>query len=158
MPIRSLHLHIAGLTFGLAALIATTVGATEPDAALPQPVTLASMLTLQESGASPATVAPAELPASVTNPSGILPLATGGPFVFDALPTRGSCVLRPDVRCTGPDYCGCNPRIYYGTNPCDDDPVLTMSPKVCDAKTTHWYTKAWNMITRKKAIAEAINH
>ena len=67
-------------------------------------------------------------------------------------------MLRPDVRCTGPDYCGCSPRVYYGTNPCDDDPVLTMSPNVCDAKTTHWYTKAWNMVTRKKAIAEAINH
>lgn len=158
MPIRSLHLSTAGITFGLAALIATTAGATEPDTALPQPVTLASIMTLQDPDPSPATVESADLPASMTNPSGIIPLATGGPFVFDALPTRGSCMLRPDVRCTGPDYCGCSPRVYYGTNPCDDDPVLTMSPNVCDAKTAHWYTKAWNMVTRKKAIAEAINH
>jgi hypothetical protein len=157
MPIRSLHLFIAGCLFGFVGLLGTAAIASEPNAKLPQPITLASRLTLQGSEASPTTVQPADLPSSLTNPIGILPLATGGPFVFEPLPTPGSCVLRPNVHCTGPDYRGCSPRIYYGTNPCDDDPILTMSPDVCDAKTTHWYTKAWNMISRKKAIAEAVS-
>lgn len=158
MPIRSLHSLAAGLSLGLAGLLGGTIQATEPQSSLPQPVTLASMMILQEtadeSTASPTTA----LPASITAPSEILPLATGGSFIFEPLPTRGSCVLRPDVRCTGPDYCGCTPRIYYGTNPCDDDPVLTMSPTVCDHKTMHWYEKAFNMVLRKKAIAAALNH
>jgi hypothetical protein len=96
-------------------------------------------------------------PASMTNPSGILSLATGGPFIFDPLPLRGSgCEPRPILSCTGPDFCGCTKRIYYGTNPCDDDPVLTMSPTINDAKTTHWYQHAVWMVTRKKAVTEAI--
>ena len=99
-----------------------------------------------------------DLPASITAPSGILPLATGVPFVFEPLPAHGPCLSVPDIRCTGPDYCGCAPRIYYGTNPLDDDPILTMSPSVCDSKTRHWFTKARNIVLRKKAITEAIKN
>jgi len=155
MPIRSLHFSTAGIAFGLAALIATTAGATEPDAALPQPVTLASIMTLQDPDPSPATVESADLPASITNPSGIIPLATGGPFVFDTLPMRGNgCRPRPIISCTGPDFCGCTKRIYYGTNPCDDDPVLPLPQSGYDPKTKHWYQHAYDMVIRKKSVTE----
>ncbi len=98
-----------------------------------------------------------EKPASMTNPSGILPLATGSQFAFEPLPKRGNgCNPRPIIHCTGPDFYGCTERIYYGTNPCDDDPVLSMSPPINDAVTTHWYQHAFKMVTRKKAIVEAI--
>lgn len=78
--------------------------------------------------------------------------------MFEPLPTRGTCVLKPDVRCTGPNYRDCTPRIYYGTHPCNDDPVLTMSPTVSDPITTHWYPKAFNSVLSKKKMAEALNH
>ncbi|WP_153556286.1 hypothetical protein [Roseimaritima sediminicola] len=106
--------------------------------------------------ASYPSTAPADLPTSVTRPSGVLSLATGGPAVLPELPlARGGCQPRPAVRCTGPCYRGCTPPIYYGTDPTDDDPVLSMSPTVCDACTTHWYEHALRMILRKKAITEA---
>lgn len=114
-------------------------------------------MTLQESEDASSATTKTDLPASITAPSGILPLATDGAFVFEPLPTLGLCALRPDVRCTGPDYCSCMPRIYYGTNPCDDDPVLTMRPTVRDPKTLHWYEKALSMVRRKTAIAEVLN-
>ena len=96
-------------------------------------------------------------PASVTNPSGILPLATGGPFVFDPLPmASGGCNSRPSLSCTGPDFSSCSKRLYYGTNPCDDDPVLSLYPAINDGLTQHWYQHAFRMITRKKAVTEAI--
>ncbi len=111
---------------------------------LPEPVTLDA----------PAT---SDKPASVTNPSGILPLATGGPFVFEPLPmASGGCNPRPSLSCTGPDFSGCSKRLYYGTDPCDDDPVLPLYPAINDGLTQHWYQHAFRMITRKKTITEAI--
>ncbi|WP_235952309.1 hypothetical protein [Crateriforma spongiae] len=99
-----------------------------------------------------------ELPASITKPNGVLTLATDGPAALPALPMRShGCNPRPFVDCTGPDYCGCHPRTFYGTNPCDDDPILTMSPTVNDSWTSHWYRKALDMVRRKTHIAEAIN-
>ncbi|EMI24731.1 MULTISPECIES: hypothetical protein [Rhodopirellula] len=137
---------------------------------LPQPVTLAApemgnMSDMLQSSSTPEmsdAIAPTnrsvtELPASVTSPSGILPSSTGGPFVFEPLAMCGNgCNPRPMIDCTGPDYCGCTKRIYYGTNPCDDDPILPLHPSVNDKITKHWYQHAFNMVTRKKAITEAI--
>tara|TARA_R110002073_G_scaffold8761_7_gene46905 strand:+ start:1277 stop:1774 length:498 start_codon:yes stop_codon:yes gene_type:complete len=128
---------------------------TSPEMSL-QPVPVQD-LTMAAGGSPSQMVDESENPASMTNPSGILPLAIDGQFAFEPLPARGDvCNPRPIVSCLGPDYCGCHPRIYYGTNPCDDDPVLTMSPTVCDGKTTHWYQHAFRMVTRKKAVTEAI--
>ena len=99
-----------------------------------------------------------ELPASIRNPGGILPLATAEPVALPPVPMQSmGCNPKPHLRCLGPDFCGCSPRIYYGTNPCDDDPVLTMSPTINDPWTRHWYHKAWDMVVRKKSIAAAIN-
>lgn len=98
-----------------------------------------------------------DLPASITQPSGILTLAPAGLQGLPALPTRGrGCNLCPDIRCQGPLYSGCSPRIYYGTNPRDDDPILPLYPQINDAKTTHWYDAALRMVQRKKAVAEVI--
>ncbi|QEG41257.1 hypothetical protein [Roseimaritima ulvae] len=96
-----------------------------------------------------------DLPASITDPSGTLSLETGGPYVFDPLPIKGNgCRPRPIISCTGPDFCGCTKRIYYGTNPCDDDPVLPLSQTGCDPKTKHWYQHAYDMVIRKKSVTE----
>lgn len=98
-----------------------------------------------------------DLPASITQPSGILRLAPAGIQGLPVLPTRGhGCNLCPDVRCHGPVYPGCSPFIYYGTNPRDDDPVLPLYPHINDAKTKHWYDAALRMVRRKKAVAEVI--
>jgi|SRR6056297_1944035 len=161
MYMRSSNHLFACLAVVMVGVLATVASATEPETGLPKPVTLASMMTMQDGDmdnveSDKVNSQSGDLPASVSNPSGILSLATDGPFYFEPLPTRGTCVLRPDVRCIGPDYRGCNSRIYYGTSPCDDDPILTMTPNVCDVKTTHWYTKAWNMVVQKKAITEAL--
>jgi hypothetical protein len=168
--------------FGLAALllVGSTASAQSPiESALPSPVIIQAPQTARPNASMsisdtmqlnemtvdegvmdtipPTQYDSSELPASMTNPSGILPLAIDGQFAFEPLPARGDvCNRRPIVSCLGPDYCGCHPRIYYGTNPCDDDPVLTMSPTVCDGKTTHWYQHAFRMVTRKKAVTEAI--
>ncbi len=156
MPILSLYHVAAGLSFGLVSLLAGTIQATEPQSSLPQPVTLASMMAVQETDDDSTAASTSNLPASITAQGEVLALATDGPFVFEPLSTRGTCSLRPDVRCTGPDYCGCTPRIYYGTNPSDDDPVLPLHPTINDPKTRHWYHHAFDMILRKKRIAEAI--
>ena len=165
------HWVIATVVIGV-----TSCTATAQDSfgqSLPQPVTLAapemddmtamsdmlhSTSTLEMSDAiTPTNHSVAELPASITNPSGILPSATGGAFVFDPLPMCGNgCNPRPIIDCTGPDFCGCTKRIYYGTNPCDDDPILPLYQSVNDKKTKHWYQHAFDMVTRKKAITEAI--
>ena len=163
MFVRPSNHLFASLAFVLTGGFAVNAGATDAKSDLPQPITLASRVTMQDDelpnvGSGDVASPSKDLPASIANPSGILPLATSGAFVFEPLPTRGSCAFIPDVRCIGPDYHGCTPRIYYGTNPCDDDPVLSMSPTVCDPKTQHWYTKAWKMILRKKAITEAIKN
>jgi hypothetical protein len=98
-----------------------------------------------------------ELPASITDPSDLLPLATGGPYAFDPLPMCGDgCAPRPIIRCTGPAYRGCNPRLYYGTNPYDDDPILPLYPSINNRKTKHWYQHAFDLVKRKKAITAAI--
>ncbi len=99
-----------------------------------------------------------ELPVSISGDNPLLPLATGGTAVLPGLPIRhAGCSPRPSIRCTGPDYRGCSPRIYYGTNPCDDDPILPMAPAIDDHKTNHWYDHALRMILRKKHVAEAMH-
>lgn len=95
-----------------------------------------------------------ERPASLMAPGDVLPLATGGPAVLPALSASGSgCCLRPELRCCGPDYCGCNSRIYYGTDPRDDDFVHDLYKPVT---ASHWYQHAFRMVVRKKHIASAI--
>lgn len=96
-----------------------------------------------------------EAPASTFAPSGVLPLATNGPPTLPALSATGSgCCLYPVFQCYGPDYCGCTPRIYYGTNPNDDDFVRDL-----DRCPSHawWYEKAFRMIVRKKRCAEVLD-
>lgn len=159
MPIRSLHFFATGCSLGLTIWLTNPAQATDPPSPRPERVTLTSLITgeVAETGGEIGVMSASDLPASTTALNKVVPLATGGSFVFEPLPTRGMCSLRPDVRCVGPDYRGCTPRIYYGTNPCDDDPVLTMSPTVCDPITSHWYDKALNLVLRKKKIAEVIN-
>lgn len=157
MPSRSLTLYAAGLSLGVSGLLASTIQATEPTPPSIRPVTVASVMILQEAEGISSETTKVDLPASITAPSGILPLATDGAFVFEPLDRRDLCPQRASVRCAGPDYRSCLPRIYYGTDPCDDDPVLSMSPTVRDPKTRHWYEKALNMVLRKTAIAEALN-
>ncbi len=97
-----------------------------------------------------------EPPFSITGDNEVLSLATSEAAVLSGLPSRaGGCSARPEICCTGPDYRGCTPRIYYGTNPCDDDPILTLVPAINDQKTKHWYDHALRMILRKKHVAEA---
>lgn len=99
----------------------------------------------------------AELPASITGDNELLPLAPAGKMMLPALPVRsGGCLPRPLVECTGPDYCGCTARIYFGTNPCDDDPILPLYPTINDHKTRHWYQHAKSMVLRKKHVAETL--
>ena len=136
--------------------LAATAVAGIPPWAMPQPVSLSPMMAMREMGDAGKTSAIPDAPASIAAPEEILPLATGGPFVFEPLQARGTCVPRPDIRCTGPDYCGGTPRIYYGTHPCDDDPVLPLYPAIDERKTRHWYQHAFDMIRRKKRIAETI--
>ena len=157
MSIRYTKLGV-GLLLLFAAAPYGAVFATDPPNSTYPIVKLTSAIAITSREAHIETIALNDAPASVTNPGEILPLATGGPYVFAPLPATGSCSPRPVLSCLGPDYCECNPYIYFGTNPCDDDPVLSMSPEVCDTKTTHWYSKALNMILRKKAITEAIKH
>jgi hypothetical protein len=156
MPIQSLYFIATRFTFGLAGLVASAIHANEAQSPLPQPVTIAATMAAQEFDDDGAVASTSNLPASITAQGEVLALATDGPFVFEPLSTRGTCSLRPDVRCTGPDYCGCTPRIYYGTNPSDDDPVLPLHPTINDPKTRYWYHHAFDRILKKKRIAEAI--
>lgn len=99
-----------------------------------------------------------EPPVSISGDNELLTLATDGIAVLPGLPSRpGGCSVRPTVRCTGPNYRGCTPRVYYGTNPCDDDPILPLVPAINDPKTSHWYDHALRMILRKKHVAEAMH-
>ena len=127
-----------------------------------QPAFAAPAPSLQESrnavGVLPRDEVSSELPASIRNPGEILSLATAGPPALPSVPMQSmGCNPKPHLRCLGPDFCGCSPRIYYGTNPCDDDPVLTMSPAINGPLTRYWYRNAWDMVVRKKAIAAATN-
>lgn len=98
-----------------------------------------------------------QLPASMTQPSGLLTLAPAGIQPLPALPTTGhGCRLHPTVRCTGPEYCGGAPRLYYKTHPRDDDPILPLATPTHDRVTKHWYETALKMILRKKTVTEAI--
>lgn len=153
------------LTFGSATAQDPTYSSLPQPIALIAPTTeerpaMADMLQATVKPEMSDAVAPTEyrssdLPASITDPSGTLPLATGGPYVFDTLPMRGNgCRPRPIISCTGPDFCGCTKRIYYGTNPCDDDPVLPLPQSGYDPKTKHWYQHAYDMVIRKKSVTE----
>lgn len=98
-----------------------------------------------------------ELPASVASSQPWLPLAPEGMQTLPDLPATGhGCGMCPVLQCTGPEYCGCSPRIYYGTNPCDDDPILPLNSRINDWKLRHWYNAGLRMILRKKAVTERL--
>lgn len=86
----------------------------------------------------------------------VLPLATAGPAVLPPLSaTSSGCCLQPLLRCSGPDYRGCTPRIYYGTNPNDDDFVRELESYPPHA---WWHERALRMVVRKKRVAEVLDH
>jgi hypothetical protein len=136
---------LVALALVVAAATATSASAQE---ALSRPRPSSSMIA---PGASEI-----EETASTRDPSGVLPLATDGPATLPPLSATGSgCCLSPMFQCYGPDYRGCTPRIYYGTNPNDDDFVRDL-----DSCPPHawWYQKAFRMVVRKKRCAEVLDH
>ncbi|MEZ6088652.1 MAG: hypothetical protein R3C05_11610 [Pirellulaceae bacterium] len=98
-----------------------------------------------------------ELPLSLRGEGETLPLAPAGSAFLPSISVQTSgCSMRPILDCMGPDYRDCSPRLYYRTNPSDDDPVLSLYPRITDPKTNHWYDHALRMVLRKKRITEVL--
>ncbi len=152
-------LPIGAILTGLFAASAMAQGAVSPHGSATVVVREVGAVPVQESPA-PRTFSgdvAADLPASITQPSGVLTLAPAGIQTLPARPATGrGCNACPGVRCRGPIYPSCSPRIYYGTDPGDDDPILSLSPQIHHGKPQPWYTAAFNLVLRKQAVTEAI--
>lgn len=87
----------------------------------------------------------------------VVTLATAPPPVLPSLSATGcGCCLKPHLSCRGPMACFCQPPLYYGTYPWDDDwtnPVLQCADGQCG---NWWYERARAMVERKEACSQTV--
>lgn len=88
-----------------------------------------------------------------------VPLATAGPARLPPLSAVGNgCCLEPCVSCPGPPARFCEPPLYYGTNPLDDDwtnPLLQCAGGQCGQV---WYRYARASVRWRSGFTQRVHH